>query len=127
MRSIPLVKVLVDDLDAALAFYTDRLGMTCRQDRTLGDYRWLLVGFADQPDFAINLDLVTTTEQRALCGHQAADLPLFSISTDDCLRDHAQLVDQGVEFDSEPQVQPWGTGVMLRDLVGNRIYLNQEP
>jgi hypothetical protein len=33
----------------------------------------------------------------------------------------------GVHFQGEPQVQPYGTGVLLEDLYGNRIYLNQEP
>ena len=30
-------------------------------------------------------------------------------------------------FHGEPQVQPYGTGVLLEDLYGNKIYLNQEP
>jgi len=95
--------------------------------RILGDYRWLLVGFPGQPDFALNLDLATTEEQRYLVGRQAADLPLFSIDTDDCENDYQRLRAQGVTFDSEPGAQPYGTGVMLRDLYNNRIYLNQEP
>ncbi len=127
MRSVPLLKVLVHDLEAALAFYTDVLGLVVREDRILGDYRWLLVGFPGQPDFALNLDLATTEEQRHLVGRQAADLPLFSIDTDDCENDYQRLRAQGVTFDSEPDAQPYGTGVMLRDLYNNRIYLNQEP
>jgi len=34
---------------------------------------------------------------------------------------------RGVEFEGEPAVMPYGTGVMLRDLYGNKIYLNQDP
>jgi hypothetical protein len=33
----------------------------------------------------------------------------------------------GVKFDSEPKVMPYGTGVTLTDLYGNKIYLNQDP
>ena len=33
----------------------------------------------------------------------------------------------GVKFDSEPEVRPYGTGVLLADLYGNKIYMNQEP
>jgi hypothetical protein len=30
-------------------------------------------------------------------------------------------------FHGEPDVSPYGTGVMLEDLYGNHIYMNQEP
>ena len=33
----------------------------------------------------------------------------------------------GVKFDSEPEVRPYGTGVLLAELYGNKIYMNQEP
>ena len=88
MHTVPLIKILVNDLDAAVAFYTERLGFTVREDRTLGNYRWLLVGLEGQPDFALNLDVALTDQQRALVGKQSADLPLFSISTDNCQRDY---------------------------------------
>ena len=48
MPAIALFKILVDDLDDALEFYTDKLGMTCLEDNRLGEYRWILVGFPDQ-------------------------------------------------------------------------------
>lgn len=127
MRSIPLVKVLVRELDEAVDFYTSKLGLSIREDRTLGNYRWVLIGFEGQVDFALNLDLAVTEAQQGLVGRQAADLPLFSVETDDCLGDYAALSQRGVVFDSPPDVQPYGTGAMMRDLYGNRIYLNQEP
>ena len=46
------------DQDEALAFYTEKLGMEVRADVTLpemGDFRWLTVGPAGQPDIAIVL------------------------------------------------------------------------
>src|SRR2546425_990137 len=48
----------VHDQDEALAFYTQKLGMEVRADVTLaemGNFRWLTVGPAGQPDFAIVL------------------------------------------------------------------------
>ena len=33
----------------------------------------------------------------------------------------------GVKFHGEPEVHPYGTGVLLEDLYGNRIFMNQEP
>jgi hypothetical protein len=32
-----------------------------------------------------------------------------------------------VEFEGEPKIMPYGTGVMMLDLYGNKIYLNQDP
>ena len=126
MPAIALFKILVDDLDDALVFYTDKLGMTCLEDNRLGEYRWILVGFPDQQGFGINLDLARTPEERALVGRQAAGQPLFSIATSDCLADFRRMSALGVRFDGEPDPQPWGTGVSLRDIAGNKVYLNQD-
>ena len=58
LNQLANVQVWVHDQDEALAFYTDKLGMEVRSDVTLpemGDFRWLTVGPADQPDIAIVL------------------------------------------------------------------------
>ena len=126
MIKLSLFKLFVHDQDATLAFYVERLGFTVAEDRRLGAYRWLLVRAPDS-DVAINLEAATTPEEQALVGRQAASQPLFSLATDDCRRDHRALVQRGVTAEGEPVTMPYGTGVMLRDLYGNRIYLNEEP
>jgi len=92
----------------------------------MGDYRWLLVRLPDNKEFCINLDVAKTSEQQALVGRQAADLPLFSIETDDCISEYRTLKERGAEFEGEPEVRPYGTGVLMKDLYGNKIYLNQD-
>lgn len=126
MMRMTLVKLLVDNQDEALQFYTERLGFEVAEDSKMGDYRWLLVRLPDNREFCINLDVARTDEQKALVGCQAADMPLFSIETDDCMRDYLALKERGVEFEGEPAVQPYGTGVLMKDLYGNRIYINQD-
>lgn len=126
MPSIPLFKVLVNDLDEAVGFYTGKLGMSLLEDQRLGDYRWVLVGYPEQPGFGINLDLATTEEEKALVGRQAAGLPMFSIATDNCRRDYEVMLAHGVEFEGQPESQPWGTAVTLRDVAGNRVHLSQD-
>jgi hypothetical protein len=86
----------------------------------------LLVRLPDNEEFCLNLDIPKTEEQKALVGRQAADAPLFSIETDDCLGDYDAMKARGVEFEGEPEAQPYGTGALLKDLDGNRIYLNQD-
>src|ERR1041384_710939 len=47
--------VIVHDPDLALAFYRDTLGLELRNDAAKGDFRWITVGAASQPDVAIVL------------------------------------------------------------------------
>ena len=56
MIRIANAQLWVHDQDEALAFYTEKLGWEVRSDVTLpqmGDFRWLTVGPAGQPDFAV--------------------------------------------------------------------------
>ena len=126
MNRVTLCKVFVHDQDEALDFYTKKLRFEVAEDHKLGDYRCLLVRLPDNHEFSLNLDFAKSEEQKALVGRQAADLPLFSVETDDCMGDYQAMKARGVEFDGEPKTQPYGTGVLLRDLYGNRIYLNQD-
>ncbi len=127
MKKVTLFKLYVTDQNAARSFYVDKLGFEVAEDKRLGDYRWLLVKAPDNADFSINLEIAKTDEEKALVGHQAAAQPLFSICTDDANRDYQQMKRHGVQFEGEPVTMPYGTGVMLQDLYGNKIYLNQEP
>jgi hypothetical protein len=111
MKRVPLFKVLTTSQEEALAFYTMKLGFQVAEDNYLGEYRWLLVRLPDNKEFCINLEAARTDEQKALVGRQAADLPLFSIETDNCMRDYADMKARGVQFEGEPDVQPYGTGL----------------
>lgn len=47
--------VQVHDPGLALTFYRDGLGLEVRNDVAKGDFRWITVGGASQPDVAIVL------------------------------------------------------------------------
>src|SRR5262245_5762224 len=119
--------LFVNDQELALRFFVDQLGFVVSEDLRMGEYRWLLVRAPGTPDVAVNLELAKTAEQRALVGKQAGSAPLFGLTTDDCRRDFLAMRARGVTFEGEPQTMPHGTGVMLQDLYGNKLYLNQEP
>jgi Glyoxalase/Bleomycin resistance protein/Dioxygenase superfamily len=125
VNRVTLCKVFVHDQNKALDFCTKKLGFQVAEDARLGEYRWLLVRLPENHEFSLNLDVARSEEQKALVGRQAADLPLFSIETDDCLGDYQAMKARGVEFEGEPAAQPYGTGVLLKDLYGNRIYLTR--
>jgi catechol 2,3-dioxygenase-like lactoylglutathione lyase family enzyme len=127
MKRISLVTVFVKDYDAAIEFYTRKLGFELVEDVPYGPKRWVTLRLPDDDVLSISLNLADTDEDQALIGKQGGSHPFFGIVTDDCMTDYRRMKDEGVKFLGEPQVQPYGTGVTLEDLYGNKIYLNQEP
>ena len=67
-----------------------------------------------------------TEQQHALVGHQGGRQPFFGLATDDCHRDYRAMKARGVVFEGEPKRMPYGTGVLLQDLYGNKLYLNED-
>jgi len=126
MMRLTVVKLFVSDQEEARRFYVERLGFVVAEDNRLGDYRWLLVSPPDTKDVAINLELAQTVEQQALVGRQGGGQPIFGLATDDCRRDYDAMRARGVTFEGEPKTMPYGTGVMLRDLYGNKLFLNED-
>jgi hypothetical protein len=84
-----------------------------------------LVRLPQNKKMSVNLEIARTDQEKALVGRQAAGSPLFSIATDHCMRDYAELKSRGVTLEGEPKAMPYGTGVMMQDLYGNRIYLSE--
>ena len=80
IKQLTHVNVWVHDQDEALAFYTQKVGMEVRQDVTMaemGDFRWLTVGPAGQPDIArgLQVDVVEGGGEivRAVSGAELAE------------------------------------------------------
>ena len=53
--SLSTVHILVDDPDAALAFYRDTLGLTVRFEVANDGFRWITLGTDSQPEIQIVL------------------------------------------------------------------------
>ena len=47
------------------------------------------------------------------------------LTTDDCMRDYAQMSARGVEFVEAPEEQPYGIDCGFRDPSGNHLRLTQ--
>jgi catechol 2,3-dioxygenase-like lactoylglutathione lyase family enzyme len=127
MMRLSLVSVYVKNQDDAIEFYTKGLGFVVAEDVPFGPHRWVTLRLPDDEMVAVTLKVPGTDEERALVGKQGGSQPFLAIATDDCLREYRRMTTTGVKFHGEPQVQPYGTGVTLEDLYGNKIYLNQEP
>ena len=130
LKSLTTVSVWVHDQDEALAFYTEKLGFELRQDVTvpeLGNFRWLTVGLPGQ-DVAVALmdvpgppvfDADTQAKVREVLAKGAAGGLFFS--TDDVHASYEELKSRGVEFQGEPEQQPYGVDVGFRDPSGNQM------
>jgi catechol 2,3-dioxygenase-like lactoylglutathione lyase family enzyme len=125
--------LLVKRFDEALAYYTGMLGFVVVEDVPMGPDlgeegdRWVTITRPGNRGFVLALHEAHSADDLALVGHQGGSFPLLGITTDDCLGEYARMKARGVTFRGEPAVQPYGTGVLLEDLYGNTLYLNQEP
>jgi catechol 2,3-dioxygenase-like lactoylglutathione lyase family enzyme len=125
----------VDDQDEALEFWTKKVGMELRSDATMpemGNFRWLTVGPAGQPDIAIVLmaipgppvmDPETAEQVRTLMSKGFAGTVF--LTTEDVRADYEELKGRGVEFTEEPEERPYGIDCGFRDPSGNSIRLTQ--
>jgi catechol 2,3-dioxygenase-like lactoylglutathione lyase family enzyme len=125
MRQVKIVGLLVKDYDAAIQFYTQKLGFEVVEDAAFGDRRWITLSLPGN-HCAIAIELAKSPDDVALVGKQAGSLPLLALDTADCAGDYKALKARGVKFHGEPESGPWGTGVLLEDLYGNRLFLSQE-
>jgi predicted enzyme related to lactoylglutathione lyase len=125
----------VHDQDEALAFYTQKLGWEIRSDVTMpemGDFRWLTVGPADQPDFAVVLMAVPgqpvlddATRKDILDLSAKGFAGTLFLTTDDCRASYEELRARGVEFSEEPEERPYGIDAGFHDPSGNSFRLTQ--
>lgn len=123
--------VFVLDQDRAKAFYTEKLGFEVRADVAMGQYRWLTVGPAGQPELEIVLmpvdgapmpeDAKASLKRLIETGKLGAAV----FATRDCRKTYAELVARGVSFSSEPAERPYGVEAVFRDDSGNWFSLTQ--
>jgi len=135
MIKIANAQLWVNDQEEALAFYTQKVGWEVRADVTLpemGDFRWLSVGPAGQPEIAVVLmaipgppimDADTAEQVRDLMAKGYAGT--IFLATDDCQASFEELKARGVEFSEEPEDRPYGIDSAFRDPSGNSIRMAQ--
>jgi len=121
---LDLVAIVVDDYDAAIAFFVDRLGFELVEDSpaTTNDgrpKRWVVV----RPPAAqtgILLARADGDRQRSVIGQQHAGRVGFFLQVDDLDASHAQMLGNGVDFVTEPRDEPYGRLAVFLDIAGNR-------
>ena len=129
--SLQYTNITVSDVDEALAFYRDALGLDVKQDVSAGDFRWVTLGSDAQPGLGIVL-----SEPHA--GRSQADgdviqellakgvLPMLVFASDDVDATFATVKASGAEVVQEPTDQGWGPrDCAFRDPSGNHVRISQ--
>lgn len=131
--SLQYCHVTVADVDEALTFYRDALGLEVQSDVPSGKFRWVTVGSDAQPGLGIVL-----SEPHA--GRSPADgdamqelltkgvLPMLVFSSDDVDATFEKVRASGAQVLQEPMDQPWGPrDCAFRDPSGNTVRIAQTP
>jgi catechol 2,3-dioxygenase-like lactoylglutathione lyase family enzyme len=119
------VSVIVEDYDAAIAFFVDALGFELVEDSpalstvTGEAKRWVVVR---PPGAASGLLLARADGERQAqaVGDQFAGRVGLFLRVDDFDGQYQRMRGAGVEFVGEPRAEPYGRVVVFRDIAGNR-------
>lgn len=130
---LQFTNVTVNDVDEALGFYTDGLGLEVQNDVASGDYRWVTVGTPSQPGLGIVLSVPHAGRSQA-DGDALQELltkgvlPLMVFRSDDVDAAFERLRAWGAEVLQEPIDQGWGPrDCAFRDPSGNTVRIAQAP
>jgi len=119
--------IFVDDQDAAVAFYRDRLGFVVTADVPLGEHRWITLADPENPTgtqivLEPNDHPAVPTFTRALVED---GIPFTSFGVEDVQAEFERLTAQGVVFTQPPTAMGPVITAVLDDTVGNLIQLAQ--
>ncbi len=120
IKKVRLAGVPVSDQDAALDFYTNKLGFDVQTDITMGNgYRWIEV-VPPGADTALTLFKPYPGQD----GDGNSSQPSIVFGTDDIDATYKELSGKGVEFIEAPAMQPWGVKqAIFRDPDGHSFVL----
>ncbi|ESX68765.1 VOC family protein [Mesorhizobium sp. M0027] len=119
-RSIATVALVVANYDEAIAWYVDRLGFVLTEDVDLGGgKRWVTITPGNGQGARLLLAEASGDAQTDAVGNQAGGRVFLFLETDDFARDHALMLEKGVEFREAPRHETYGTVAVFADLYGN--------
>ena len=118
LKQVKFVGIPVRDQDAALKFWTEKMGLRVTTDQPMGPgRRWIELAI---PGAQTGIVLFTPD------GHEDRIGTFFngSLACDDVEHTYRQLSERGVEFVQPPKDEPWGTSALFKDPEGNTFVLS---
>jgi catechol 2,3-dioxygenase-like lactoylglutathione lyase family enzyme len=120
-QSIATVSLLVTDYDDAITFYCDTLGFDLVGDTDLGGgKRWVVVAPPGRNGAQLLLAKADGEAQRAAVGNQGGGRVMFFLESTNFLKEHAAMLERGINFIEEPRQEPYGLVAVFQDLYGNK-------
>ena len=117
ITSVMTVAVYVSDQEAALKFYTEKLGFEVRNNQPMGPQgNWLEVAppGAQTRLVVFPRSMMEDWEQRK---------PSIVFGCEDVEAAHRELSERGVDFKQTPTEEAWGTYAVFADPEGNEFVL----
>ena len=121
---IELAAVIVEDYDAAIEFFVNRLGFELAEDSAAltndgRPKRWVVVR---PPGSATGLLLARADgdDQRKAIGSQFAGRVGLFLRVDDFDEAYERMTSAGIEFVTSPRTEPYGRVAVFLDIAGNR-------
>ena len=118
LHNVSHFTIYVEDDDAALAFYTEKLGFQLIADDVWGESnRWLVVG----------IDMMTFPQiviQKVEAGSDAIGKQGgIVINVADAKQVYTDWSEKGVQFVEAPTLQMWGLQALAQDIAGNMLVI----
>ena len=115
---VKFVSIPCSDQDRALAFWTEQIGFTLVTDQPFDDnQRWIELGIGNS-DTRFVLFTPPGSEDKVGAMFDGA------LACDDVEATYRQLSERGVEFETPPTKQAWGTFAIMLDSEGNKFVLS---
>jgi catechol 2,3-dioxygenase-like lactoylglutathione lyase family enzyme len=118
IKGIKIVSIPVRNQDAALAFYTEKLGFRVHTDQPFNDtQRWIEISIPG----ADTLIALFTPE-----GHESRIGGFYPATfwCENVQKTYDELLSRGVEFMGPLRKESWGTFAMFKDQDGNQFVLS---
>ena len=117
IKRIKFTSIPVADQNRALDFYTEKLGFTIITDQPFDEkQRWIELRI---PKAETRVVLFTAKGDEKRIG----TFMNMSYECDDIDESYRTLRDRGVEFESPPKKECWGTYAIFKDSEGNKFVL----
>ena len=114
------IALVVEDYDAAIAFYIEKLQFTLIEDTLLSESkRWVVIAPPGSSGSTLLLAKAANNEQQTRIGNQTGGRVFLFLHTDNFSRDYHSLLTKGIVFVGEPVSEPYGTVAVFKDLYGN--------
>jgi len=120
IRGVDLISIPVRNQDAALKFYTEKLGFKVHTDQPFNEkQRWIEMQI---PGAETKLALFTPDgHENRIGGFQT-----LTFWCDDVFATTKALKAKGVEFARDPKKESWGTAGIFKDIDGNQFLLSSK-